>query len=247
MWPHERVDPFLFPSCLKLIPPSHIYIHTPANSIPRLRDLVRHPLLRPQPPQTTHGVQSADRQPVQCMQSPYGSKGRTPFRGNGTSGAVSTKTVEEVLGGRELEAELDENEDCLFLKYVYSFRVARQINFPFTNATQPILSVFVPGKLESKKNLPVVFWMHGWVKDVLILHPVLIPSSSIFSHCSGGYVVGNATVYGTNGNDLIRKSGGNVVVVIIQYRLGLFGFLPGQKVKDGGALNAGLCTCFSNY
>ena len=54
-------------------------------------------------------------------------------------------------------------------------------------------------------------------------------------------------MYGTNGNDLIRKSGGNVVVVIIQYRLGLFGFLPGQKVKDGGAMNAGLCTCFSNY
>ena len=51
------------------------------------------------------------------MQSPYGSKGRTPFRGNGTSEAVS-KTVEEVLGGRELEAELDESEDCLFLKYV---------------------------------------------------------------------------------------------------------------------------------
>jgi len=90
--------------------------------------------------------------------------------------------------------------------------------------------------------------MHGWVKDFFyILHPVLILSLSIFSHCSGGYVVGNATVYGINGNDLIRKSGGNVVVVIIQYRLGLFGFLPGQKVKDGGALNAGLCKCFSNY
>ena len=33
---------------------------------------------------------------------------------------------------------------------------------------------------------------------------------------------------------------GGVIVVIIQYRLGLFGFLPGQKVKDGGQLNAGL-------
>jgi len=87
----------------------------------------------------------------------------------------------------------------------------------------------------------------GGSKTVFILHPVLIPSSSIFSHCSGGYVVGNATVYGTNGNDLIRKSGGNVVVVIIQYRLGLFGFLPGQRVKDGGVLNAGLCKYFSNY
>jgi carboxylesterase type B len=43
-----------------------------------------------------------------------------------------------------------------------------------------------------------------------------------------------------NGNDLVRESGGEVVAVIIQYRLGLFGFLSGQKVKESGALNAGL-------
>lgn len=50
---------------------------------------------------------------------------------------------------------------------------------------------------------------------------------------------GNAAQF--PGNDLIRESGGKAVVVIIQYRLGLFGFLPGQKVKDNGELNAGLC------
>ena len=61
----------------------------------------------------------------------------------------------------------------------------------------------------------------------------------LFYHDRGGYIFGNASQYA--GNDLIRESGGNVVVVVIQYRLGLFGFLPGQKVKDGGALNAGLC------
>jgi len=44
-----------------------------------------------------------------------------------------------------------------------------------------------------------------------------------------------------NGNDLLREAGGGVVAVIIQYRLGVFGFLPGEKVKEGGALNAGLC------
>jgi cholinesterase len=44
-----------------------------------------------------------------------------------------------------------------------------------------------------------------------------------------------------NGNDLVREAGGGVVAVFIQYRLGLFGFLPGEKVKEGGALNAGLC------
>ncbi|KAF8879332.1 Alpha/Beta hydrolase protein [Gymnopilus junonius] len=60
----------------------------------------------------------------------------------------------------------------------------------------------------------------------------------------GGYVVGGATgIFGSgtfDGNDLIRQSGEGVVVVVIQYRLGLFGFLAGQKVRDGGDLNAGL-------
>ena len=55
----------------------------------------------------------------------------------------------------------------------------------------------------------------------------------------GGYVEGNASQF--NGNDLVREAGGGVVAVIIQYRLGVFGFLPGEKVKEGGALNAGLC------
>ena len=43
------------------------------------------------------------------------------------------------------------------------------------------------------------------------------------------------------GSDLIREAGGGVVTVVIQYRLGLFRFLPGEKVKEGGTLNSGLC------
>jgi carboxylesterase type B len=43
-----------------------------------------------------------------------------------------------------------------------------------------------------------------------------------------------------DGDDLIREAGGGIVAVIIQYRLGVFGFLAGQKVHEGGALNAGL-------
>lgn len=39
-----------------------------------------------------------------------------------------------------------------------------------------------------------------------------------------------------DGEDLIREAKGGVVVVIIQYRLALFRFLPGAKVKQGGAL-----------
>ncbi|KAF9531408.1 alpha beta-hydrolase [Crepidotus variabilis] len=84
------------------------------------------------------------------------------------------------------------------------------------------LNVFVPGKVGDSKNLPVVAWIHG-----------------------GGYIEGGAgySFYGYNGyngNDLIRASNGTAIVVVFQYRLGVFGFLAGQKVKDGGVLNAGL-------
>ncbi|TFK35577.1 Alpha/Beta hydrolase protein [Crucibulum laeve] len=77
------------------------------------------------------------------------------------------------------------------------------------------LNVFIPNTLNKDRNLPVVVWIH-----------------------SGGYSVGSSDMY--NGNDLIRESGAAVVVVTIQYRLGVFGFLSGQKVKDNGLLNAGL-------
>ena len=95
-------------------------------------------------------------------------------------------------------------------------------------------SVYIPGNLGEKKNLPVIVWIHGY-----LLAPLSTNFSLIISFARGGYILGNASVF--NGNDLIREAGGGVVAVIIQYRLGLFGFLPGEKVNKGGALNAGLC------
>ncbi|KAJ7442655.1 Alpha/Beta hydrolase protein [Mycena latifolia] len=76
------------------------------------------------------------------------------------------------------------------------------------------LSVYSP-TLNSTKPLPTIVWIHG-----------------------GGYAFGAASDY--NGADLVQESNREVVVVVLQYRLGLFGFLAGQQVKDGGALNAGL-------
>ncbi|KAK0211203.1 Alpha/Beta hydrolase protein [Desarmillaria ectypa] len=80
------------------------------------------------------------------------------------------------------------------------------------------LNVYVPGQFDSRssgRSLPVVVWIHG-----------------------GGYVSGGAN--GFSGSNLIRESGGGVVAVVIQYRLGLFGFLAGESVKAHGTLNAGL-------
>ncbi|KAJ7149765.1 alpha beta-hydrolase [Mycena crocata] len=63
--------------------------------------------------------------------------------------------------------------------------------------------------------LPVIVWIHG-----------------------GGYILGASSQY--RGTDLIDQSNRGVVVVVIQYRLGLFGFLAGSEVKKNGALNTGL-------
>ncbi|KAL0960003.1 hypothetical protein HGRIS_011655 [Hohenbuehelia grisea] len=84
------------------------------------------------------------------------------------------------------------------------------------------LNVYTPGDIDSvKKPLPVVVWIHG-----------------------GGYALGGATgFFGADtydGNDLIREAGRGVVAVVIQYRLGLLGFLSSGQVNQNGDLNAGL-------
>lgn len=78
----------------------------------------------------------------------------------------------------------------------------------------------MPGTLQPNQKLPVVFWIHG-----------------------GGYTFGSASdlLRGVfNGSDLINNAGGNVVAVVIQYRLGVLGFLSSSQIKANGALNAGL-------
>ncbi|KAG1875450.1 Alpha/Beta hydrolase protein [Suillus subalutaceus] len=80
------------------------------------------------------------------------------------------------------------------------------------------LNVYTPGSVvvaTPSGGLPVVVFIHG-----------------------GGYILGAASLY--DGADLIVESNYGVITVILQYRLGLFGFLAGQAVKDGGAPNAGL-------
>ncbi|KAG6830004.1 hypothetical protein H0H92_002695 [Tricholoma furcatifolium] len=108
------------------------------------------------------------------------------------------------------------SEDCLFLKFVSAL---------FIVLIMPIMvfsSVYLPGQLSaSTKKLPVVVWIHG-----------------------GGYMSGSASGFNGgdkyDGTDLIHESMDGVVVAVIQYRLGVFGFLPGKEVKEHGVLNAGL-------
>lgn len=74
------------------------------------------------------------------------------------------------------------------------------------------LNVYAP---PNAKNLPVFFWIHG-----------------------GGYALFSAAT--VDPGSLMNTGGNNFISVVIQYRLGAFGFLASSDVKDYGALNAGI-------
>jgi len=79
------------------------------------------------------------------------------------------------------------------------------------------LNVFAPDSAKGKSKLPVMFWIHG-----------------------GGYVGGSASEPRHNGDFLPTKG---VVLVTINYRLGVFGFLATSelaKEAGGSAGNYGL-------
>ncbi|KAG7095883.1 hypothetical protein E1B28_006572 [Marasmius oreades] len=76
-------------------------------------------------------------------------------------------------------------------------------------------SVQYPGNTVPVKPLPVIAYIHG-----------------------GGYLRGGADLY--DGSFLIEQLNQGVILIVMQYRLGLFGFLAGDEVKKIGALNAGL-------
>ncbi|KAK0188372.1 alpha/beta-hydrolase [Armillaria mellea] len=78
------------------------------------------------------------------------------------------------------------------------------------------LDVHIPSNRRDEGHLlPVIVYMHG-----------------------GGYDAGNTSLYPVQ--DFVKGSDYGLVAVSIQYRLGVFGFLPGAALKYGGVLNAGL-------
>ncbi|KAJ7692098.1 Alpha/Beta hydrolase protein [Mycena rosella] len=79
------------------------------------------------------------------------------------------------------------------------------------------LSILFPRDADRvpQRLLPTIVWIHG-----------------------GGYLAESSSMY--RGTDLIHESNRGVVAIVIQYGLGVFGFLPGQEVKKNGTLNAGL-------
>ena len=54
----------------------------------------------------------------------------------------------------------------------------------------------------------------------------------------GGYTTGGADEYPWG--PIVDASGGSIIAVSTQYRLGAYGFLSGSEVRENGQANAGL-------
>lgn len=81
------------------------------------------------------------------------------------------------------------------------------------------LNVYVPENVRcSNDSAPVIVWVHG-----------------------GGYGYGWPDFAG-NVTNALPADGGNTILVTLQYRLGVFGFLAGTEVHEQGDSNLGVST-----
>lgn len=99
-----------------------------------------------------------------------------------------------------------QSEDCLFLNGEGKW-IARSCKWTFvSHCSLPL--VYAPvDALSSGKKLPVMFWIHG-----------------------GAYTSGASNDY--DGDGLVAGSAGGVVVVTINYRLNVFGFLGSKELAS---------------
>jgi acetylcholinesterase len=77
------------------------------------------------------------------------------------------------------------------------------------------INVWTPADATPNSKLPVWFYVQG-----------------------GGYEANTNANY--NGTKVIKESGGNVIFVGFNYRVGVFGFLAGESLRNDGDLNVGL-------
>nr|XP_019001775.1 uncharacterized protein I203_05482 [Kwoniella mangroviensis CBS 8507]OCF65236.1 hypothetical protein I203_05482 [Kwoniella mangroviensis CBS 8507] len=78
-----------------------------------------------------------------------------------------------------------------------------------------LATVYIPQSATLLSKLPVFVWLHG-----------------------GSYITGSASAPGLDGSKLAVQ--GNIIVVVLQYRLGVLGFLPPSSASSSSDPNLGL-------
>ncbi|EPQ17812.1 Liver carboxylesterase [Myotis brandtii] len=139
--------------------------------------------------------------PLRCLSCPPLSIDRPPRLvpcGQGCSqDAMSAQVLSELFSFRKENIPLKFSEDCLYLNIYTPADLSRKSRLPRPSDGQPEGGALLPICDLCGCFLPVMVWIHG-----------------------GGLVVGGASsTYG-----LALSAHENVVVVIIQYRLGIWGF-----------------------
>ncbi|KAA1475621.1 alpha/beta-hydrolase [Dentipellis sp. KUC8613] len=168
----------------------------------------------PQAPPTVRGIQNATAQPMQCFQNNIaGTPGlavASPFREDGASNHTSRGPHPHPHPGPHPQPRPNPHPHP-----GHGFDGQKRDTDGISNEDCLFLNVHVPDTPSTPGPLPVVVYIHG-----------------------GGYDAGNVSLYPVQ--DFVKATNFSLVSVSIQYRLGVFGFLGGSEVKNGGALNAGL-------
>lgn len=62
---------------------------------------------------------------------------------------------------------------------------------------------------------------------------------AVWVYLPGGGYSSNANVR-YNGSEIVQQSDNSIVFVYVNYRVGVYGFLAGEEIRQDGVLNAGL-------
>lgn len=96
------------------------------------------------------------------------------------------------------------------------------------------VNVWGPTNATADMKLPVLVFIQGGGPYLSTFSP---PPVSTTNTLSGYTVLANGN---WNGTELVNTADRDMVFVNFNYRVGLWGFLAGEEVRQDGALNAGL-------
>ncbi|KAK3335513.1 Alpha/Beta hydrolase protein [Cercophora scortea] len=138
---------------------------------------------------------------------------------NGVSAFLGMRYASPPVGDLRWRAPAKPSRTSTVQKATQFQPICLGINNPYPAGGQDedclFVNVWAPTNATSQSQLPVWVFIQG-----------------------GGYV--SLTNANWNGAEVVQKSGHNIVMVNFNYRVGMWGFLASERVREDGDLNAGL-------